>query len=42
MRRPAPERREMIELLREAFSKKTYSEQNYILLRLMEVRICIS
>ena len=42
MRRPAPECREMIRLLREEFYKKTYSEQNYILLRLMEVRICIS
>ena len=42
MRRPASECREMIRLLREEFYKKTYSEQNYILLRLMEVRICIS
>ena len=39
---PAPECREMIRLLRDEFYKQTYSEQNYILLRLMEVRICIS
>ena len=40
MRRPAHECRRMIQDLRAAFYQKSYNEQNYVLLGLMEVRVC--
>ena len=40
MRWPAHECRRMIQDLRAAFYQKSYNEQNYVLLGLMEVRVC--
>ena len=40
MRRPSHECRQMIQDLRAAFYQKSYNEQNYVLLGLMEVRVC--
>ena len=40
MRRPSHECRQMIRDLRAAFYQKSYNEQNYVLLGLMEVRVC--
>ena len=42
MRRPSHECRQMIRDLRAAFYQKSYNEQNYVLLGLMEVRVCPS
>ena len=40
MRQPSHECRQMIWDLRAAFYQKSYNEQNYVLLGLMEVRVC--
>ena len=40
MRRPSHECRQMIQDLRAAFYQKSYNEQNYVLLGLIEVRVC--
>ena len=40
MPRPSHECRQMIRDLRAAFYQKSYNEQNYVLLGLMEVRVC--
>ena len=42
MRRPATESFELIRLQRQNFYTKSYNEQNYILLRQMEVKLCAS
>ena len=42
MRRPAIESFELIRLQRQTFYTKSYNEQNYILFRQMEVKLCAS
>ena len=42
MRRPATESFELIRLHRQTFYTKSYNEQNYILFRQMEVKLCAS
>ena len=42
MRRPATESFEVIRLHRQTFYTKSYNEQNYILFRQMEVKLCAS
>ena len=42
MRRPAIESFELIRLQKETFYTKSYNEQNYILFRQMEVKLCAS
>ena len=40
MKLGASETRELIRRLRKTFFQKSYDEQNYILLRLIEVKVC--
>ena len=42
MRRPATESFELMRLQRQTFYTKSYNEQNYILFRQMEVKLCAS